>query len=344
MTREENERTTREASRVALVTSDLFPDLYEDDHLLRDALVERGVAVDAARWDDPAVDWAGYDLAVLRSTWDYPARRDAFVAWARSVPRLTNPADVIEWNTDKHYLSELAAAGLPITPTAFVEPGEPWTPPSAGHWVIKPTISAGSRDTGRYSLPEDLELARAHVARLTVAGRTAMIQPYLAAVDTAGETSVLCLPDAAGELTFSHAIRKSALLTGTGERTGEYDEEITARTPTVAELDIARRVLAVIPGGTERLLYARVDLVPGAGGAPLLLELELTEPSLFFRYGPGAADRLADAILTRLDEHVQHRSIQIMDRFRADDPTGYAAYLADADPGADAHIGDGPEE
>jgi hypothetical protein len=300
MTRAEHERATREASRVALVTSDLFPDLYEDDHPLRDALVERGVAVDAARWDDPAVDWAGYDLAVLRSPWDYPARRDAFVAWAWSVPRLANPADIIEWNTDKHYLSELAAAGLPITPTAFAEPGEAWTPPSPGEWVIKPTISAGSKDTGRYSLPADLELAQAHVTRLTAAGRTAMIQPYLAAVDTAGETSVLCLPDAAGELTYSHAIRKGALLTGTGERAGEYNEEITTRTPTEAELDIAGRVLAVIPAGAKRLLYARVDLVPGADGAPLLLELELTEPGLFLRYANGAADRLADAILTRL--------------------------------------------
>jgi uncharacterized protein GlcG (DUF336 family) len=300
MTREENERATREASRVALVTSELFPDLYEDDHPLRDALVDRGVAVDAVRWDDPAVDWARYDLAVLRSTWDYAPRRDAFVAWARSVPRLANPADIVEWNTDKHYLNELAAAGLPITPTAFVEPGEPWTPPSPGEWVIKPTISAASRDTGRYSLPVDLEPAQAHVARLSAAGRSTMIQPYLAAVDTAGETSVLCLPDAAGELTYSHAIRKGALLTGAGERTGEYEEEIAARTPTGAELDIARRVLAAIPGGAKRLLYARVDLVPGADGAPLLLELELTEPGLFLRYGPGAADRLADAIRTRL--------------------------------------------
>ena len=300
MTRAENERATRETSRVALVTSDLFPDLYEDDHPLRDALVERGVAVDAVRWDDPAVDWAGYDLVVLRSTWDYSPRRDAFVAWARSVPRLANPADIVEWNTDKHYLNELAAAHLPITPTAFVEPGEPWTPPPSGEWVVKPTISAASRDTGRYSLPADLELARAHVTRLTAAGRTAMIQPYLAAVDTAGETSVLFLPDAAGELTYSHAIRKDALLTGTGERTGEYDENITARTPTEAERELARRVLAVIPGGAKRLLYARVDLVPGAGGAPLLLELELTEPGLFFRYANGAAERLADAILTRL--------------------------------------------
>jgi len=300
MTREENEHATRETSRVALVTADIFPDLYEDDHPLRDALIARGVAVEAVCWDDPAADWESYDLAVLRSPWDYPGRHAAFIAWARTVPRLANPADIVEWNTDKHYLAELAAAGLPITPTTFVEPGETWTPPGAGEWVIKPTISAGSKDTGRYALPADLAAAQAHVTRLTAAGRTAMIQPYLTAVDTAGETSVLCLPDATGELTYSHAIRKGPLLTGSGERTGEYDEEITARVPTEAELEIARRVLTMVPGGAKRLLYARVDVVPGPTGEPLLLELELTEPGLFLRFAAGAADRLADAIIARL--------------------------------------------
>ncbi|MFC3383135.1 ATP-grasp domain-containing protein [Couchioplanes azureus] len=296
MTHAQSERATR----VALVTAEIFPDLYEDDHPLRDALRERGVAVDAVRWDDPAADWDGYDLVVLRSPWDYAPRRDAFVAWARTVPRLVNPADVVEWNTDKHYLGDLAAAGLPITPTTFVEPGEAWTPPEAGEWVIKPTISAGSRDTGRYLLPEDLTTARAHVQRLGAEGRTAMVQPYLAAVDTAGETAILCLPDATGALAFSHAVRKGPLLNGRGERSGEYREDITARTPSAQERDLAGRVLRLVPGGADRLLYARVDLVPGPDGAPLLLELELTEPSLFLRSADGAAARLADAVLRRI--------------------------------------------
>ncbi|OJF10190.1 ATP-grasp domain-containing protein [Couchioplanes caeruleus] len=288
------------ATRVALVTADIFPDLYEDDHPLRDALLARGAAVDAVRWDDPAADWDGYDLVVLRSPWDYTSRRDEFVAWARTVSRLANPADIVEWNTDKHYLGELAAAGLPITPTTFVEPGEAWTPPEAGEWVIKPTISVGSRDTGRYLLPEDLTAARALAERLSAAGRTTMVQPYLAAVDTAGETAILCLPDATGALTFSHAIRKGPLLNGRGERLGEYSEDITTRTPSARERDLAERVLGLVPGGADRLLYARIDLVPGQDGAPLLLELELAEPTLFLRTADGAAARLADAILRRI--------------------------------------------
>jgi hypothetical protein len=293
---------TREPnSRVALVTCDLFPDLWEDDFPLRDALRARGAEVDAVRWDDDTADWTAYALTLIRSPWDYVPRRDRFVAWAQSVPRLFNPADIVAWNTDKTYLRELASAGVPVIETTFQKPGETWSAPADGEWVVKPTVSAGSQDTGRYVLPEQRELAEAHVARLTTAGRTAMIQPYLTAIDSAGETAVLCLPDARGELTFSHAIRKGPMLTGTGG--GWVDpgsEDVSARTPSEAELAVAARVLELIPGGAKRLLYARIDLIPGPGGEPTLIELELTEPSLFFRYAPGSAERLADAVVARL--------------------------------------------
>ena len=280
----------------------MFPDLYDDDHLLRDALRERGVTDEAVRWDDAGADWAAYDLAVIRSPWDYPERHADFVAWAHRVPRLANPADVVEWNTDKHYLRDLVAAGIPVTPTEFVEPGESWTAPPSGEWVVKPTVSGAAQNTGRYAMPGQAALAEAHVVRLTTAGGTAMVQPYLAAVDTAGETSVLCTPDAAGRLTYSHGIRKGALLTGpdTGRSHDEYVEDITPRTPSAAELAVAAKVLETVPGGAERLLYARVDLIPGLDGDPILVELELTEPSLFFAHAPGSAERLADAILGRL--------------------------------------------
>jgi hypothetical protein len=302
MTTPTSDRATRERSRVALVTCARFPDLWDDDHLLRDALRARSVTVETPRWDDPAIDWPSYDLAVLRSTWDYSARRDQFVAWAHSVPRLANPADVVEWNTDKRYLDELAAAGVPVTPTTFVRPGAPWTPPAAGEWVVKPTISAGSLDTGRYAMPEQAALAAADVARLQDAGRTTMIQPYLSAVDTAGETAVLFTPDATGALTFSHSMRKGAMLTGpyVGEPDLEALEKIEPRAASPDERVIAEAALSLVPGGPKRLLYARVDMIPGPSGSPLLVELELTEPSMFFLEAPPAADRFADAILARL--------------------------------------------
>ena len=294
-------RATREGSRVALVTCELFPDLWEDDVPLRDALRARGVTVDAVRWDDAGADWAAYDLVVIRSPWDYVARRDDFVAWAHRVPRLANPADVVAWNTDKTYLRKLAAAGVPVTPTHYVAPGETWTPPPSGEWVVKPTVSAGSQDTGRYQLPAQTALAEAHVARLAAGGRTAMIQPYLAAVDTVGETAVLLFPDAHGAMTVSHAIRKDAMLTGPDEGAIDIEsEQISPRTASPAELRTAERALEAVPGGAQRLLYARVDMIPGPDGEPLLVELELTEPSLFLLEAPGAAERLADAVVARL--------------------------------------------
>ena len=290
--------TRGNASRVALITCDLFPDLWDDDVPLRDELRARGVTVDAVSWDDPAADWTVYDLAVIRSPWNYVPRRDEFVAWARRVPRLLNPADVIAWNTDKIYLRELLAQGLPVTPTTYVSPGETWRPPAEGEWVVKPTVSAGSQDTGRYALPAQSELAAAHVARLTAAGRTAMIQPYLAAVDTAGETALIYLAGPGGGLSFSHAARKGPMLTGPDEGLIQPgDEVITAREASAAELAVAEAILKVVPDG---VLYARVDVIPGPDGTPLLVELELTEPGLFLLTCPPAAGRLADAIVSRL--------------------------------------------
>ncbi|MGC4891666.1 ATP-grasp domain-containing protein [Micromonospora sp. DT227] len=299
----DHHQSTRGEPRVAFVTCAALPDLDPDDRLALGPLAARGVAVDGAVWDDPAVDWSRYDLVLLRSPWDYALRRDEFVAWARGVPTLLNPADVVAWNTDKRYLAELSAAGVPTVPTTWLAPGESWPAPADGEFVLKPAVSAGSQDTGRYDLadPEHRELASAHVRRLGAAGRVTMVQPYLDAVDTAGETALLFLAGRDG-LAFSHAIRKGPMLTGPdrGEAALYKEERIDARTATPAQRAVAEQVLAAVPGGADRLLYARVDLIPGPDGAPVLVELELTEPSLFVGYAEGAPDRLADAVMSHL--------------------------------------------
>ena len=137
----------------------------EDEPLLLHALHERGIAAVPAVWDDPGQHWERFDLVVVRSTWDYVSRRDQFVRWASSLPWSLNRAEVIAWNTDKRYLDELPGA----VPTQFVSPGESWEPPSA-EYVIKPTVSAGSRDTARYG-PGEEEQARTHLEALLAAGR-----------------------------------------------------------------------------------------------------------------------------------------------------------------------------
>jgi glutathione synthase/RimK-type ligase-like ATP-grasp enzyme len=280
---------------IALATCTEVPHLDEDGPLLLDALGRRGVTPLPAVWDDAEVDWGAFELVVVRSTWDYPPRRAAFLAWARGLPRVLNPPEVLAWSSDKRYLRDLATAGVGIVETAFLRPGERFVRPE-GAYVVKPAVSAGSRDTARYD-PGDEERARGHIAALHAEGRTALVQPYVTSVDERGETALLYLGG-----TFSHAMRKGPLLAaGQGLETGLFRvETMDPRDASPAELAAAERALDAVPGGRERLLYARVDLVEGPGGDPLLLELELVEPSLFLTYASDAAERLAELIVEAL--------------------------------------------
>lgn len=297
--------------RVALATSSVLPDLDKGDQPLVPALVERGVTAEPVIWDDRSVDWSSYDLVVVRSTWDYSVRRDEFVTWAKSVPKLLNGADVLEWNTDKRYLRTLEAAGVPVIPTIWLDPDRHLSKravhtrmPAFGDFVVKPVVSAGANDTGRYQpvSAESRALAIQHAKRLLDGGRWVMIQPYVTSVDTAGEA---CLVFLDGEL--SHAVRRNAVLTGPVRPTqGLYP--IEERRPFAAsdeQISVAREAIAVAQaqlGAAQSLLYARVDLVTRDDGSPMVLELELAEPSLYLDLA-GEVDAfgtMADAIVRRL--------------------------------------------
>jgi hypothetical protein len=287
---------------VCLATCAALPELDEDERLVIGPLEARGIRVSAAVWDDPTVDWAGFDLVVIRSTWDYTTRRDEFVAWARSVEqvtRLANRAGVMEWNTDKRYLRELEASGIPVVPTTWLEPGAAVELPTAGAHVIKPSVGAGSLDAERFDLanPVDAVAARSHAERLLASGQTVMVQPYISSVDEHGEAGLVFLR---GE--YSHAITKSAMLGAPKESiAGLYKAEvITERVPSAAELALARRTLAALPWPADELLYARIDMLADACGEAVLIELELTEPSLFMAKAPGSERRFAKAIWSAL--------------------------------------------
>ncbi|GAB7047187.1 ATP-grasp domain-containing protein [Catenuloplanes indicus] len=304
-TRPFDDTATRAPARVAVVTAASLPDLEPDDRLILAPLAAAGITAEPVVWTDPTVDWTAYDRVLLRSPWDYTERRADFLAWVSSVPGLLNPADVVVWNTEKTYLRDLAAAGVPVTETQWIGGGDVWTPPAAGEWVVKPAVGAGSVDAGRYDLsdPEHRELAELHVERLLAAARLVMVQPYLTAVDTDGETALLFFTDpATGALAYSHAIRKGPMLAGpdTGVEGLYKQEQIDPRVATEAQRAVAERALAAIPGGTGRLLYARVDLLPGPGGDPVVVELELTEPSLFFGFDQDAAGRFAAAVAAHI--------------------------------------------
>ena len=276
---------------IALATARPYSEVDVDLPLLVEAASRQGLDADIAVWDDDSVDWSAYDLVLVRSCWDYIDRRDDFLAWATKVPNLLNSADVLTWNTDKVYLRELADAGVPVIDTRWdVRRGDD-LPDSSGEWVVKPSISGGARDTARWSDPDAVYR---HSEELMAAGHTVMVQPYVSSVDSEGETALIYVGGR-----FTHAIRKGPLLErGVGVRQeAELSESITPRAPTAAQLDVAARVLAAVPsslGTAESLAYARVDLVTDPDGAPRLIELELTEPSLFLDHAEDGADRLVE--------------------------------------------------
>ena len=295
------------APHIALVSARGARKLDEDLPPLRRALEAAGARVTIARWDDPKIEWTDFDLALLRSTWDYARRLPEFLQWierAATCTRLLNPPEVVRWNTDKHYLGVLERAGIPVVPSTFVEPGEDaqralsgflQAHPHAEDLVIKPSVGAGSKDAQRHAR-DSRDGMLSHLNRLIEAGRSALMQPYLPSVDAHGETALLFFN---GE--YSHAIRKGPLLKrGAEAARGLFAvEQIMPREPSTAEHELAQRALAAIPFARP-LLYARVDLIHDEAGTPRLLELELTEPSVFLDHAAGSAERFARAILARI--------------------------------------------
>jgi O-ureido-D-serine cyclo-ligase len=291
---------------IALVTAIAARTVDEDLPPLESALRAAGADVTIAEWDRPH-DWSRFDLALLRSTWDYPHRLAEFLDWAEGVSRATelfNPLPLVKWSSDKHYLRELAAKAVPTVLTRFIEPGEAAHPRIAellgqqdvGEFVVKPAVGAGSRDAQRFGRDEIHDAAR-HAGKMLSEQRSVLLQPYLSRVDEHGETALVYFE---GE--FSHAIRKGPLLKRKEGPTTELfaKETITARVADAAELLVGAKALKAVPHGTP--LYARVDLIHDQQGDPVVLELELVEPSLFFPFGTGSAEAFAAAVLARARE------------------------------------------
>ncbi|MEU5885544.1 hypothetical protein ABZ835_01695 [Streptomyces sp. NPDC047461] len=283
--------------RVALVTYDPRPEPSRDRDLpvLLDALRAAGAEADAVFWDDAEADWGGYDLALIRSTWDYSWRAAEFVAWAdrcAGATRLANPAEVVRWNTDKRYLGELAAAGVPTVPTRYLAPGDAVDLPDDREYVVKPTSGAGARYAARYT-PEQHGTAVRQFARMHEEGLTAMVQPYMKGIDAGGERALLFFGGR-----FLHASRKRAVLApGTAFDAAKVAHPgLEPWTATPAELAVAERALAAVPDAPE-LLYARVDLVDGDDARPWVMELELVEPNLFLDLHPRSLPLVVAAIL-----------------------------------------------
>ncbi|SDK12507.1 hypothetical protein SAMN05428985_102789 [Nocardioides sp. YR527] len=284
-----------EIGRLAWVTAREARGRDDDEPLALAALGRARAAVDVVDWDDRSVDWAAYDRVVLRSTWDYPQRLAEFLTWLDEVTQVTelvNPPQLVRWSLDKRYLAELEAAGVPITPTVFVEPGSTAEFPD-GDFVVKPSVGAGSRDAASYGT-EDHAAAAAHVARLHADGQVVLVQPFLKSVPVDGEWPMVFFDGR-----FSHAASKRVDL----PRAGAVDdlfavETNAAHTAAQDQIEVAQAAVDLVTSRFGTPTYARIDLVRDNDGRYCVLEVELVEPSLFLpQADPAAADRLA-AVLT----------------------------------------------
>lgn len=287
-------------NNIALVSCEDAREHDTDLPQLVRAFGDRGVIADVVNWDDSAVQWSTYRSVIIRSPWDYHRRYSEFISWVQQVSQLTtlhNAQNIIQWNTDKTYLQELIDAEVPVIPTTYVRGAEDLVLANdliKGDVVVKPTISAGSNNTERHI--NSPSAAAAHIASLIDSGRVAMVQPYQRFIDERGETGMLYFN---GE--YSHAFRKGAILaTGENVKNGLYTEEdITPRNASREERELGDVILQYVTKkfGTAPL-YARVDVVRGSGGYPVLMELEMAEPSLFLHTDAQSPSRFVKAFMS----------------------------------------------
>src|SRR2546422_2263140 len=287
--------------RIALATSAKLPTLNDDDRLLIPALAELGLAAIPAVWDAPDVCWEEFQGVVVRSCWDYHHRLEEFLAWVARLERagipVWNPPAALRWNSHKGYLRDLAARGVPIVPTRWLERGAPVDLArllrDAG-WreaVVKPAVSASAHGTWRTSF----ETASADQPRLDelLGAGDIMAQTFVSEVRAGGEWSILFLGGR-----YSHAVLKRPA-EGDYRVRWEFGGSAGTSAPPPRRAADAEAVMAVVPGDP---VYARVDGVE-RDGRLVLMELELIEPHLFLGWDAGAAARLAravDALVTRI--------------------------------------------
>lgn len=300
-------------TQIALVSHGITDPAYIDDDLplLVDALGEAGLPATIVLWTDPSIAWEDFDLVIIRSPWDYPWKSREFLDWLHrvaSVSRVLNTPDLIRWNIDKVYLRDITAVSdVPIVPTTFCttidEVSAACAALASARIVIKPSVSAGSQNTGLFDAgdPGALHLA-GHILEI---GKTVMVQPAIEGVQEHGEHALLYFNGR-----FSHAISKGPLLAvGGGLLGGVYVEQIVGVDPGKAELAVGDALIAAVTtvlagsglSASDALpLYARIDVVDDPDLGPLVLEAELFEPSLFLGTHPDAVGNFVAAVRERI--------------------------------------------
>jgi hypothetical protein len=283
-------------AHIALLTLETVGDFVIDDAIAVTELERRGHTVASVPWTRDDTDWSTFDGVIVRTTWDYHEQPERFLAAidriARATPRFANDVALIRWNLDKRYLRELAARGAPIVPSVWGEGGDDHTWPQLAHalqtteFVVKPAVSANAMDTFRLHAPLSAEMC-ATLSR-TFEGRAWFAQPFLHSIVTEGEFSAFYFGG-----TYSHCIVK---VPKAGDFRVQEEHGGLIRGVSPAPEDVRAASDAVMRAMTPAPLQARVDLARLADGSLALMELEMIEPSLYFRTDPAAPTNFADAV------------------------------------------------
>ncbi len=265
----------------------------DDFKLVSKAALEKGVSLDVRYWDDAHLPEAGFDAAIVRSTWDYIERCDEFLetlaAHQRNGLPVYNRPEVIAWNARKTYLNDLGALAIPTLWADKLDAHEvarAFDALDAAELVIKPQIGGGSRETIRLK-----RNAWSEADLRDGPQSAAMLQPFLRSIETEGEHSLFWF---GGD--FAHAIRKAP-------RSGWFANDPNAtdfieETPPTAARDVAEAARALAP---KDLLYVRIDVVQSDDGGWRVIEIEAIEPYLFLVFAPAAAEVFAGAIARVLE-------------------------------------------
>lgn len=289
----------RYTAEVAAESDWYLGNILADDRLLREALARRGLTSVRVDWADPEVDWSRFRCAVFRTTWDYFDRYAEFTAWLHRLERQTlvcNPASVIRWNVDKHYLADLAGQGVPVVPSRFLDRGSVRTLAEVleeAGWdeaVIKPCVSGAARHTYRVSRRTAAE--RQPILSKLLAEEAMIVQPFQADITRTGEDTLMVFGGR-----YSFAVRKVAK-SGDFRVQDDFGGTVHRHEPTEEQIELAERAVAAC---SPVPVYGRVDMVRGNDGQLAVMEMELIEPELWLRFHPPAAETFADALVKLLE-------------------------------------------
>jgi glutathione synthase/RimK-type ligase-like ATP-grasp enzyme len=286
-------------ARIGLATAAEFPSLSDDDQLVLESLQAHGFDSQPVIWSDESVSWDNYDFIVVRSCWDYHRRLDAFRSWIETLEThgvaLCNPPDLLRWNLDKSYLTDLGNSGVPTVPTVRIEQSSPQTLESIlqnNEWeeaVVKPTVAATAYRTSRVSL--ETATTDQQLLEEVLAHSDALVQPFIPEIQTEGEWSLIYLD---GQ--FSHSVKKYPQ-SGDYRVQAEFGGRVVSETAPQSFIDIGHHALEQLD---QRPLYARVDGVE-TETCIRVMEMELVDPELFFRHSEAAIEWFVDRLSDRLD-------------------------------------------